>query len=279
MTARAPASSRRIVVLARVNDATAITVHYLAQRFDDVVTVVEHSGSRAALARRRAKRLGWVQVAGQLAFTTLALPVLARRGKARVEAIMAEAGVDASPLAGVRHVESVNSPECIALLKDLAPTVVVVQGTRIISPAVLLAVGCPFVNTHAGITPRYRGMHGGYWALTEGRPDLVGTTVHLVDPGIDTGAVLARTYFAPGPDDSIATYPYLHLVSGLPALAEQVAHLMAAGRPDATGPTTESPTSRAAAGTPGETSPNASRLWSHPTLWGYLARRWRAGVR
>jgi hypothetical protein len=100
-----------------------------------------------------------------------------------------------------------------------------------------------------------------------------------VDPGIDTGAVLARTYFAPGPDDSIATYPYLHLVSGLPALAEQVAHLMAAGRPDATGPTTESPTSRAAAGTPGETSPNASRLWSHPTLWGYLARRWRAGVR
>jgi folate-dependent phosphoribosylglycinamide formyltransferase PurN len=279
MTARAPASSRRIVVLARVNDATAITVHYLEQRFDDVVTVVEQSGSRAALARRRAKRLGWVEVAGQLAFTTLALPVLARRGEARVRAIMAEAGVDATPLAAVRHVESVNSPECIALLKDLAPAVVVVQGTRIISPGVLVAVGCPFVNTHAGITPRYRGMHGGYWALTEGRPDLVGTTVHLVDPGIDTGTVLARTYFAPGPDDSIATYPYLHLVAGLPALAEQVAHLVAAGGPDAPAPT-ESPASPATAGTPAETSsPNDSRLWSQPTLWGYLARRWRTGVR
>jgi phosphoribosylglycinamide formyltransferase-1 len=280
MTARAPASSRRIVVLARDNDATAITVHYLAQRFDDVVTVVEQSGSRAALARRRAKRLGWVQVAGQLAFTTLALPVLARRAKARVEAIIAEAGVDTTPLAGVRYVESVNSPECIALLQDLAPAVVVVQGTRIISSAVLVAVGCPFVNTHAGITPRYRGMHGGYWALTEGRPDLVGTTVHLVDPGIDTGSALARTYFAPGPDDSIATYPYLHLVSGLPALAEQVGRLVAAGRPDATAPTSESPTSGATPGTPADTSaPNNSRLWSHPTLWGYLARRWRTGVR
>ncbi len=266
MTAEVPGSSRRVVVLARANEATAITVNYLAARFDDIVTVVEQSGSRVALARRRARRLGWRAVAGQLAFTTLALPVLARRGRARVEAILADAGLDASPVTGVREVASVNSPESIALLQALAPAVVVVQGTRIISPAVLAAVDCPFVNTHAGITPRYRGMHGGYWALTEGRPDLVGTTVHLVDAGIDTGSVLARAYFAPGPDDSIATYPYLHLVAGLPALAEQVALLMA-GRPTSPAPS------------PAPAAPDESRLWWHPTLGGYLVRRWRRGVR
>ena len=165
------------------------------------------------------------------------------------------------------------------MLRDLAPTVVVVLGTRIISPAVLAAVDCPFVNTHAGITPRYRGMHGGYWALTEGRPDLVGTTVHLVDAGIDTGAVLARTYFAPGPQDSIATYPYLHLASGLPALAEQVARLVAGGGAE---PTSQAPVppSSATSDAPGLAPvPGESRLWWHPTLWGYLARRWRSGVR
>ncbi len=279
MTSRDPGSSRRIVVLARSNDATAIVVHYLADHFDDIVTVVEQSGSRAAIARRRARRLGWVPVVGQLAFAALVLPVLQRRGQQRVRAILSDAGLDPSPLTDVRHVESVNAPETIALLRDLAPAVVVVQGTRIISPTVLAAVGCPFVNTHAGITPRYRGMNGGYWALTEGRPDLVGTTVHLVDPGIDTGSVLARTYFTPGPQDSIATYPYLHLVSGLPALAEQVARLVAGEPAEPASPTPEPPPS-GASGAPGETpTPGESQLWWQPTLWGYLVRRWRHGVR
>ena len=130
------------------------------------------------------------------------------------------------------------------------------------------------MNTHAGITPRYRGVHGGYWALAEGRADLVGTTVHLVDPGIDTGAVLARAYFAPGPDDSIATYPYLHLAWGLPALAEEVARLLR--RP---GPATAPPRRPRRGGPEGGDEPGTSQLRWHPTLWGYLARRWRAGVR
>ena len=280
MTSRDPGSSRRIVVLGRFNDpATAIVVHYLADRFDNVVPVAEQSPSRVTLTRRRARRLGWVRVAGQLAFLALAMPVLRWRGRARLRAILTEAGLDIRPVAGLRQVESVNSPECIALLRDLAPAVVVVQGTRIISPAVLTAVGCPFVNTHGGITPRYRGVHGGYWALTEGRPDLVGTTVHLVDPGIDTGTVLARTYFTPGPQDSIATYFYLHMASGLPALAEQVARLVVGGRAESTSQTPAPPTS-ATSGGPGTTPVQGnSRLWWHPTLWGYLARRWRAGVR
>ncbi len=48
---------------------------------------------------------------------------------------------------------------------------------------------------HAGITLRYRGVHGGYWALAEQHPEWVGTTVHLVDPGIDTGGILAQSTF------------------------------------------------------------------------------------
>ncbi len=54
---------------------------------------------------------GWPAEVGQLAFATLALPVPARRGRARVEAILADAGLDTSPVTGVREVESVNSAE------------------------------------------------------------------------------------------------------------------------------------------------------------------------
>jgi methionyl-tRNA formyltransferase len=222
--------------------------------------------------------LGWPHVVGQLAFVALAVPVLEWRGRARVRAILADAGLDASPVADLRRVESANAPGTVDLLVDLAPAVVVVVGTRILSKSVLNTVGCPFVNLHPGITPRYRGAHGAYWALAEGRPDLVGTTVHLVDAGIDTGTALARTYFAPGPRDSIVTYDYLHLVSGLPALAEQVARLVDGREPEPRSETA-APAPPATGGPGAARASGPSRLWGQPTLWGYLARRWRSGVR
>ena len=45
------------------------------------------------------------------------------------------------------------------------------------------------------------------------------TTVHLVDPGIDTGAILAQSVFEVTSEDSLATYPYLHLVADFPCSA------------------------------------------------------------
>ena len=91
----------------------------------------------------------------------------------------------------------------------------------------LQSLGCPVVNMHAGITPRYRGVHGGYWALAERHPEWVGTTVHLVDPGIDTGAILAQATFDVTDEDTIATYPDLHLIHGLALLGTQVDRVLA----------------------------------------------------
>jgi folate-dependent phosphoribosylglycinamide formyltransferase PurN len=266
--------SYRVVVLTRENDTTALLANYLAQRFDEVITVVERPESRFRVARRRAKRIGWVRVGGQLAFVALIISVLSRRGRSRVAALLASVDV-ASNSVPLRHVESVNAAATREMLRQLKPNVVVVQGTRIISSAVLDAIDCPFVNLHAGITPRYRGLHGAYWALSEGRPDLVGTTVHVVDSGIDTGTVLGRAYFSAEPEDSIATYPYLGLLKGLPVLADQVERLLAGG-PNGLGPPQVYGAScdPAAALTGGD-----SRLWSHPTLWGYLDHRIRSGLR
>ncbi|MGH9295027.1 MAG: formyltransferase family protein, partial [Acidimicrobiales bacterium] len=112
------------------------------------------------------------------------------------------------------------------------------------------------------ITPRYRGAHGGYWALVEGRRDLVGSTLHRVDAGIDTGEVLSQATFAVTARDSIATYPLLHVAAGLPLLLE-VVESVASGLP--------LPAAR-----PIDCGP--SKLWYHPTLWSYLLHRWVGGV-
>ncbi len=256
----------RIVLLAGPGPATNIVYHYLDERFPDVVVVTERPVSRITLARRRARRLGWTTVVGQVAFVTVVMPVLRRLSRRRIRTILTESGLDESDIPSVRPVVSVNDPQTPALLRELGPAVVVVNGTRIIADSTLSAVSCPVINIHAGITPRYRGVHGGYWALAEGRPDLAGTTVHLVDTGIDTGGVLARAYFEATPEDSIATYPYRHLADGLPLLVEQVGRVV-------NGEVVH-----------GETGADAllggeSRLRWHPTVWGYLWTRLRRHVR
>ena len=185
--------------------------------------VREESQSRVQLARKRITRLGWVKTFGQVSFVAIAMPVLRLRDQGRRRQILCpnQVWMNASRPPDF-CVTSVNSPETINLLKGLQPRVVVVNGTRIISSEVLDSVNCPIVNIHAGLTPRYRGVHGGYWALAEGHPENVGTTVHLVDSGIDTGRVLARVCFDTSPADSIVTYPYLRLIRRMPLLVDSV---------------------------------------------------------
>jgi folate-dependent phosphoribosylglycinamide formyltransferase PurN len=251
-------TSRQVVLLAGPGDTTDIVANWLDDRFPDVCVVTERPQSRVQLARRRMKRIGWVKTLGQVLFIAGAMPVLRIRGRQRRDQILSDSSLNDTYRPADFRVESVNSSETIELLTRLDPVVVVVQGTRIISTRVLDSISCPIVNTHAGLTPRYRGVHGGYWALAEGHPEAVGTTVHLVDKGIDTGGVLARVHFNVSQADTIATYPYLHLAAGLPQLSDTVRGVLDG---QLLRPIDDNPQRM------------ESRLFSHPTLWGYL-RLW-----
>jgi hypothetical protein len=253
----------RVVLLAGDAPQTNTVYHALAREVSDVRVIVEAPVPRAELVRRRMKRLGFVCVAGQLLLVGGWLPLLRRSAGRRIEQICREYGLDESPIpVPVTRVPSVNSPEAREALHAADPTVVVVQGTRIIGQETLTCVDAPFINMHAGITPAYRGVHGGYWALSEGRPELAGTTVHLVDEGIDTGSIVAQATFTVTPADSFVTYPYLHLAAGLPILVRAVRALLdGALQLDPSRSVLE------------------SRLHSHPTLWSYTAARICRGVR
>ncbi len=253
-----------VVLLATPGPATSIIYHALARSYGSIAVVLEQPVSRWQMARRRAKRLGIRTVAGQLLFVAVAVPLLRRRYRGRARAILDSAGLDDSPIEDVAaHVSSVNSDDAHDVLRRLQPRVVVVNGTRIISAETLACVDAPFVNMHAGITPQYRGVHGGYWALVEGRPDLVGTTVHFIDTGIDTGPIIGQATFEVTKEDSFATYPYLHVQAGLPILLEAVGEILAGRTP--------------APRQPHDTTA-PSRLRTHPTLGAYVMYRLRSGV-
>ena len=257
-------TSPTVVLLAGPGDSTDIVANWLDEHAFHVKVVTEDAQSRVRLARRRIKRIGWVETLGQVAFVAIAMPILQLRGGFRRNQILSDSSLNITARPPDFHVDSVNSPETIELLTRLEPCVVVVNGTRIISAHVLDSISCPVINIHAGLTPRYRGVHGGYWALAEGHPEEVGTTVHLVDKGIDTGRVLARARFDTSPADSIVTYPYLHLAAGLPILIDSVRTVLSR---------------QELAPIDDDSQSVDSRLFAHPTLWGYL-RLWATrGVR
>ena len=257
---------RSVVVLAGDGPSTRIVYHALREQLPGQVrldVILEEPVARSLLLKRRVKRLGLFPVVGQVMFMATAVPLLRSGAGRRLNAIKAEHGLNDSPIpVPVHRVDSANSAEARALLHSLSPSVVVVNGTRILGKETLAAAPAPFINMHAGITPTYRGVHGGYWALAEGRPDLVGTTVHRVDEGIDTGTIIDQVFFRVTPEDSFWTYPYLHTAAGIPLLVRAVEAALNGEIPSRI-----------------PDPALASKLRYHPTLWEYVANRLRRGVR
>ncbi len=251
----------RIVLLARKSMATAILYNALAPHFD-VRVVYERPPSMRVLLRSRIKRLGWWKVLGQVLFQVIIAKPQARRAAARQQAIMREHGASdtAIPDDRTRACGSVNSEDCWKAVQSLAPKVVVINGTRILSAKTINALGVPVLNTHVGITPMYRGVHGAYWALVQEDQAHCGVTVHMVDEGIDTGAVLYQTTIAPTKADNFSTYPTLQMAAGAALMVKAVGEVIAGtARP--------------------QVPKGPSERWHHPTLWAYWQHRIRKGVR
>ncbi|HEU4660466.1 MAG TPA: formyl transferase [Pseudolabrys sp.] len=250
-----------VVLMGVDGPSTRIVYNRLSLAFGALPAIIERPISRRTLLRIRARKLGWLAVASQMAFMLGIRPVIQHRAKKRIERIKSDNGLDTSPIPDscVSHVESVNSPETIGLISKFGPKVIVVNGTRIISAAVLNSTQALFINTHAGITPKYRGAHGAYWALYNDDPGRCGVTVHLVDSGIDTGAIVEQALISPTREDSFVTYPYLQIAAALPILIDAVRSAL-----DGT------LKSKPAVG--------ESAVWYHPGAFAYLRGRLR-GVR
>jgi methionyl-tRNA formyltransferase len=83
-----------------------------------------------------------------------------------------------------------NDSTCRELLEAEKPEVLSLGGTRIIKPSILETPRRATVNAHPGLLPWLRGSASVGWALYKDMPQ--GATVHFIDPGIDTGDIIAR---------------------------------------------------------------------------------------
>lgn len=89
----------------------------------------------------------------------------------------------------VHAVSGHNAPDCIALLKKLAPDVIVVYGTAIIREQVVEQARIITLNMHTGLSPWYRGDSTLFWPVYYNQKDKLGVTVHQLAPTVDGGDI------------------------------------------------------------------------------------------
>jgi hypothetical protein len=213
-----------VLVIGADCHATSAIVAALQKRVGPVSVLLEAPLPIWRTVRARARTQGLLRMLGQI-LVQMSVPL--QRWCRRRRLLELEAATPGG-LVGGQHfgtVKSINSAAARSVIRAVAPKVVVVSGTRIIGRKTL-ASGPTFVNMHAGLTPAYRGVHGGYWAMANGRPGEFGVTVHLVDEGVDTGSVLHQATGIPEKTDGYVTYPLLQLKLGLPGLVSVVASLV-----------------------------------------------------
>jgi phosphoribosylglycinamide formyltransferase-1 len=131
-------------------------------------------------------------------------------------------GADRENIEGLKRAERAGVPHFVVKLRDHAdraawdaalteavasyePDLVVSAGfMKIIGERFLARFGGRMINTHPALLPAFPGAHGVRDALDYG-VHVTGSTVHLVDAGVDTGPILAQEAVAVEPGDTEET--------------------------------------------------------------------------
>ncbi|SFN78460.1 Polysaccharide deacetylase [Pseudobutyrivibrio sp. UC1225] len=248
----------KILFLCTEGDYSNCVINAVSKEYSDCTVVFEERLSKKKLATGRIKRLGLLKVAGQIAFLTFVPRRLEKKSKSRISEIISKFDLNISEdfreKVPVINVPSVNSDETIKAINEANPDIIIVNGTRIISKAILEQIKCPIINMHLGITPKYRGVHGAYWAVANGDFENCGVTVHMVNAGIDTGDVIQQKVITVTGEDNYVTYPYIQVGEGIKLELDILRKFNETGIID---------TKRVDL---------PSKLWYHPTLFEYLKR-------
>lgn len=108
------------------------------------------------------------------------------------------------PSDAVFEATRLHDPEVLAAVRSLAPDMIICAYWGYILKSEFIMIppyGC--VNLHPSYLPYNRGKNPNVWPLIDGTP--AGATVHYIDPGIDTGDIIAQRSVPVDPVDTAQT--------------------------------------------------------------------------
>jgi methionyl-tRNA formyltransferase len=159
---------------------------------DTVVVLDDPLRRRLRLLRRVAAKVGWRDAVVTAVVRQIG-EIRERRTRAwRGESLQTDYGRLTS---NVVRVASLRDRRVTRELRDRAIDIVLLGQSGIVPADVLVVPRVATLNAHPGWLPDYRGIDCHLWALHRHDFDRLGSTLHVVDAGIDTGGVVARRAF------------------------------------------------------------------------------------
>lgn len=103
------------------------------------------------------------------------------------------------------QVKDINTAASQRFLADCAPQVIAFTGGGLVRKPILSIPAIGVLNCHTGMLPRYRGMDVVEWTAAEGQIGSIGmgVSLHLMDAGVDSGAILMRRNLTPQKRESL----------------------------------------------------------------------------
>lgn len=131
------------------------------------------------------------------------------------------------------HYVDVNHPAVVTQLRRLKPDLIIsAYFNQILKEAIIDIPRYGILNVHPGWLPAYRGAMAYFWVLKNGS-DSAGVSVHWIDQGIDTGALISQRRFRISKNMTQQKVLVLTAVIGARLLQRVVRQLLAGENPAA----------------------------------------------
>lgn len=113
-----------------------------------------------------------------------------------------------------------NDSKTVEILSGSGVNTIAVFGTDLIRPPLLAPDRWTMINLHLGLSPWYRGTATNFYPLLNEEPEFVGATIHVLDSGIDSGAILRHARPKIEEDDQPHTIGCKAIAAGIRAMIE-----------------------------------------------------------
>lgn len=166
----------------------------------------------------------------------LVLPYYESKAEACLRRNYPQLAARQKPPAGLKSISvgDINDPRVAEFVGQLNPQLICVNGTNLIrEPLLSIAAAVQYgtINLHTGLSPYARGGNCNLFMLLENQPQLVGSTVHYIDHGIDSGDIIQTLRPEIQPSDP---YEYIEakvFISGFDALLASIPKIEAGVAP------------------------------------------------
>lgn len=240
--------SKRIVLLTTGSPVAMAMAQRMAAIHAELVLIVEERSPRAfkyspiselgrkLVGDRIMNVLGRMKQPAEVRRTVRAEERMREAADRRLESWMSEQRMEAVWPSGIDVLVSrdINDEVTLGRVRAARADLLVVFGTKLLKVPLLSTAPMGAVNAHSSLLPRYRGLRSEFWQCYHNDASAVGITIHVIEPGIDTGDILFAT-----PTDTLwPTDPYalryLNVIADLehyPAIVQQYLDGKAQRRP------------------------------------------------